>query len=344
MLELNLPEVQFALQAVEQACRLVRQVQAELASQALTKDDRSPVTVADFAAQALVAQRLEQMLPGEALVAEENSQALQAPTGQAAPTGQDTLRRVSGYVQQFISGATRQQVCAWIDLGAGLPEGRFWVLDPIDGTKGFLRGGQYAVALALVEQGQVQLGVLGCPALQAGCKQDANGAGSLVAAQRSRGTWCAALRGGFASGVFNAAEFTRLHVSEQRRPEQARLLRSYEAAHTNTGKIDSLVQRLAIQAEPVRLDSQAKYAILAAGCGEAMLRLPPDDNPGYREKIWDQAAGALVVEEAGGSISDIHGRALDFTAGRALQRNRGVLASNGFLHAALLDALAALGA
>jgi len=343
MLELNLPEVQFALQAVEQACRLVRQVQAELASQALTKDDRSPVTVADFAAQALVAQRLEQMLPGEALVAEEDSQALQTPAGQ------DTLRRVSGYVQYFISGATRQQVCAWIDLGAGLPEGRFWVLDPIDGTKGFLRGGQYAVALALVEQGQVQLGVLGCPALQAGCKQDVNGAGSLVAAQRGRGTWCAALRRESVSGVFNAAEFARaefarLHVSEQRRPEQARLLRSYEAAHTNTGKIDSLVQRLAIQAEPVRLDSQAKYAILAAGCGEAMLRLPPDDNPGYREKIWDQAAGALVVEEAGGSISDIHGRALDFTTGRTLQRNQGVLASNGFLHAALLDALAALGA
>ncbi len=46
--------------------------------------------------------------------------------------------------------ATADSVCAWIDRGCGDPGGRFWVLDPIDGTKGFLRGDQYAVALALV--------------------------------------------------------------------------------------------------------------------------------------------------------------------------------------------------
>ena len=40
-----------------------------------------------------------------------------------------------------------------------------WLVDPIDGTKGFLRGDQYAVALALIEAGQVQIGVLGCPGL-----------------------------------------------------------------------------------------------------------------------------------------------------------------------------------
>jgi 3'(2'), 5'-bisphosphate nucleotidase len=42
---------------------------------------------------------------------------------------------------------------------------RYWTLDPIDGTKGFLRGDQYAIALALVEHGEVVLGVLGCPNL-----------------------------------------------------------------------------------------------------------------------------------------------------------------------------------
>lgn len=41
--------------------------------------------------------------------------------------------------------------------------GRFWVLDPVDGTLGFVRGDQYAVALALIEDGEVVLGVLGCP-------------------------------------------------------------------------------------------------------------------------------------------------------------------------------------
>ena len=45
----------------------------------------------------------------------------------------------------------------------GGPTGRFWVLDPVDGTLGFVRGDQYAVALALIEDGEVKLGVLGCP-------------------------------------------------------------------------------------------------------------------------------------------------------------------------------------
>ena len=54
MLAIHTPEVQFVLQAVRQASLLVHQVQAELVSPALTKDDRSPVTVADFASQALI--------------------------------------------------------------------------------------------------------------------------------------------------------------------------------------------------------------------------------------------------------------------------------------------------
>ena len=45
----------------------------------------------------------------------------------------------------------------------GGPKGRHWVLDPVDGTLGFIRGDQYAVALALLEDGKVIIGVLGCP-------------------------------------------------------------------------------------------------------------------------------------------------------------------------------------
>ena len=92
------------------------------------------------------------------------------------------------------------------------------------------------------------------------------------------------------------------------------------------------------------MDSQAKYAILAAGQGDLMLRLLSPDRPYYREKIWDQAAGSLVLEEAGGRISDLDGKALDFTTGRELKNNRGVLASNGKLHTAALQAIKAIGA
>jgi 3'(2'), 5'-bisphosphate nucleotidase len=90
------------------------------------------------------------------------------------------------------------------------------------------------------------------------------------------------------------------------------------------------------------MDSQAKYAVLASGGGEVILRLLSPKRPDYREKIWDQAAGALILEEAGGRITDLDGKPLDFAQGRKLINNRGVLASNGYLHETLLQTLAAL--
>ena len=64
----------------------------------------------------------------------------------------------------------------------------------------------------------------------------------------------------------------------------------------------------------------------------------------YREKVWDQAAGSIVVEEGGGHVSDLDGKPLDFSQGRTLAANRGVLATNGYLHEAILTGLQQIGA
>jgi len=92
------------------------------------------------------------------------------------------------------------------------------------------------------------------------------------------------------------------------------------------------------------MDSQAKYAILAAGKGDLLLRLLSPSQPNYREKIWDQAAGSIIIEEAGGKVTDLHGHRLDFTTGRSLSNNRGILASNSLLHPSALAALRQIGA
>src|SRR4030042_1160885 len=76
-----------------------------------------------------------------------------------------------------------------------------------------------------------------------------------------------------------------------------------------------------------------------AGTGDLIFRLTSPDRPDYREWIWDQAAGSLLVTEAGGRVSDLAGAELDFSRGRRLERNRGVLGSNGRLHPAALRAL-----
>jgi len=68
---------------------------------------------------------------------------------------------VTHFVRYYAPSAHgHSAVCEWIDRGGSDYARRFWTLDPIDGTKGFLRGDQYAVALALVVDGKVQVGVL----------------------------------------------------------------------------------------------------------------------------------------------------------------------------------------
>ncbi len=330
MLDLNNHEIQFALNAVQQASLLVRHIQAELVSPALTKDDRSPVTVADFAAQAMVGYLLSEAFPRDVMVAEESSSALRAPGAE------ETLELVTSFLQRVIPQANPTAVCEWIDHGRTDTAGRFWTLDPIDGTKGFLRGDQYAIALALVVDGSVQIGALGCPNLEDASRVKIGGEGSLVIAARGSGTWTTALA--------NPSAFRQLKVSAETQPAQARILRSFESGHTNVSQIDIFTQALGVQAEPVRMDSQAKYAVLAAGKGELLLRLLSTSKPDYREKIWDQAAGSLVLQEAGGRITDLHGNDLDFSTGRSLLHNRGILASNNQLHAAALQALASIGA
>jgi 3'(2'), 5'-bisphosphate nucleotidase len=96
---------------------------------------------------------------------------------------------------------------------------------------------------------------------------------------------------------------------------------------------------MGIQAGPLLMDSQAKHAVLAAGRADLLLRFPTRSDA--HDWIWDQAAGALLIEEAGGQVSDLTGRPLDFSTGRRLLRNSGLVASNGWLHDAALRAIAA---
>jgi len=326
---LDTPEGAFACDAARRATQLARHIQREMVTPALTKGDRSPVTVADFAVQAVVAKLLVDALPEAVLVGEEDAAELRTPEHAGA------LDQVTQFVGTAFPECNSEQVCDWIDRGGAEPTSRFWTLDPIDGTKGFLRGEHYAIALALVVEGRVELGVLGCPHLTDGWKNEIGGPGSVILAARGQGTWTASVGGG---------PWTKLTVSQRTDPSEARLLRSFEAGHTNTGQIGQLVETLGSQADPVLMDSQAKYAVLASGAGDLLLRLLSTKQPDYREKIWDQAAGSLVVEEAGGRVTDLAGRSLDFSHGRTLATNRGVLASNGHLHEAALAALKSIGA
>ena len=323
-------EARFALSTAQKLAALLRQIQQELTGGAITKQDQSPVTVADFAVQAIMSRLLQDAFPELPLVAEEQADALREEKES------ELLEQVTRYVQRVLPQATPKHVCEWIDRGASRGNAdRFWTLDPVDGTKGFLRGQQYALALALVAGDRVELGVLACPNLAQSGREAIGGEGAIVVAERGSGAWSAAASGG---------PLQALRVSELSEPRQARILRSVESGHTNEDDVGRLAAELESRAEPIRMDSQAKYAVLAAGQGELLVRFLSPSRPDYREKIWDQAAGMIVTQEAGGEVTDLDGKPLEFSHGRTLSANRGVLASNGRLHRVALEAIARLGA
>jgi 3'(2'), 5'-bisphosphate nucleotidase len=108
------------------------------------------------------------------------------------------------------------------------------------------------------------------------------------------------------------------------------------AAHAAHSVQAAIAARLGISNPSFRIDSQCKYAVVARGEASIYLRLPRDTS--YREKVWDHAAGALVLEEAGGRASDLDGKALDFSQGRLLGNHRGIVCTNGAIHDQVLAA------
>ncbi|WP_324281796.1 3'(2'),5'-bisphosphate nucleotidase [Cyanobacterium aponinum UTEX 3221] len=312
-------EKEIAISAVLQASELCQKVRQDIPP-ALEKQDKSPVTVADFGSQAIICKALKDIFPDTPIVGEEDATELRQPEQK------NTLIKITEYVKQIIDNASENQVLDWIDYGNGKVSRRFWTLDPIDGTKGFLRQDQYAIALALIEDGEVKLGVLGCPALNI----NQNEQGCIFVAVRGEGSYRMPLNGG---------EMTKLQVVSNDDVQRFRFVESVEASHGDQERQNAIAQAVGITSQSVRVDSQAKYGIVASGEAALYLRLPSPKYPDYRENIWDHAAGAIVVEEAGGKVTDMYGNPLDFFTTTKMMENRGVVVSNSKIHEKVLEAL-----
>ncbi|CAN6567605.1 unnamed protein product [Malus baccata var. baccata] len=301
---------------------LLQKVQkALLQSDVHSKSDKSPVTVADYG-------MFTNSFDSGDLRKE---------------SGQETLERIKKLVNDTlansdfssVSNLTTEDVLRAIDNGKseGGSRGQHWVLDPIDGTKGFVRGDQYAIALGLLDEGKVVLGVLACPNLPlasiSGNNQHSSydKVGCLFFATVGTGTYMQPLDGSY---------LIKVHVSATENPEEASFFESFEAAHSLHDLSSSIAQKLGVKASPVRIDSQAKYGALSRGDGAIYLRFP---HKGYREKIWDHAAGCIVVTEAGGVVADAAGNPLDFSKGKYLDLDTGIIVTNQKLMPLLLKAV-----
>ncbi len=311
-------ELESGLSAVKKSMKIISLIQDELTGKdSFSKLDRSPVTIADFVSQAIVCTVLKKGENSIDIVAEEDSSQLRG--------NEDLVNKIFYFLKK--SGLneiinSKDMLYRGIDFGNGEVSNKFYTLDPIDGTRGFLRGDQYAVALALIEGFEVKLGILGCPNLS----------------RENGGTIYFAIRGNGAYKLISN-EKTEIKVSDIKNFSDMRFVQSFEKSHSDSDLQYIIAKELGIKAEPVKVDSQVKYGLLAEGKAEIYLRIPNPRTPNYREKIWDHAAGSVIVEEAGGIVSDILGSKLDFSKGSELDNNKGILSSIPFAYDEVLKVI-----
>jgi 3'(2'), 5'-bisphosphate nucleotidase len=186
---------------------------------------------------------------------------------------------------------------------------RLWIVDPIDGTRGFARkNGEFSVMVAFVEDGQVSVGVVLEPVQE-----------RVTYAVRGGGCW----RQDAVAAMANACRVSSVS--------------NLTAATLTQSRSRSTGPSLQVQAlNPARVvetySAGIKLALVARG--EADLYVND-----YREfHDWDIAAGHILVEEAGGQVTGLAGETLRYGLEGAWQR-QGLLASNGLLHEAALRCL-----
>lgn len=202
------------------------------------KADASPVTEADLASHRVLAKHLAHLLPSCQVVSEEDPASL----------------------------VYRQSA------------GRFWLIDPLDGTKEFIaRNGEFTVNIALIEEGHSTLGVVYAPAIDA-----LYWGGTGLGACRCIGDQMVAIN------VASAAEGRACRVVASK-------------SHLNEAT-QAMIDRLG-DVSLVQAGSSLKFCRVAEGEADIYPRLAPTCE-------WDTAAAQAVLEGAGGAVVDLHGQPL----------------------------------
>ncbi|EGC31911.1 hypothetical protein DICPUDRAFT_82219 [Dictyostelium purpureum] len=314
-----------AINAVEKACRACLEIQSQLISQdTINKKDQSPVTVGDYTVQALVINEIIKNLEEEyPFIAEEDSKTLSSE--------KDVEDKVLSFFNRF-SGESfdGKQLGSILDKGNKKKTisntNRWWTLDPIDGTLGFLRKDQYAVALALMEDNKPILGILGCPSLP--ISKGSEEKGCIFVGMKGSGS--------FMKPLSNIQTEQSISVSDKSDPTKAVFTESFVSRGFGHELNQKISKDMGVTEEPLKIDSQCKYAMVARGDSDCYLRLTQMD---YRECIWDHAAGHIIVEEAGGVVTDFKGNQLDYSKGYKLEDNVGIVCSNKNLHNPLFESI-----
>jgi 3'(2'), 5'-bisphosphate nucleotidase len=199
-----------------------------------------------------------------------------------------------------------------VDTSRRLEKRRVWMVDPLDGTNGFIDGnGDFAVQIGLAVSGKCVLGVVYQPL-----------ADVLYRAVAGEGTWIERPE----------QEATRALVSNTIDPGSMRLAAS--RSHRSP-RMDRVVKGLGLKEEVRRGSVGIKIGLIIEQQSDLYVHLSP------RTKQWDTCAPEVILTEAGGRLTDLFGRPLVYNSPEIQNRN-GIVASNGIAHEKVVSALASI--
>ena len=228
-----------------------------------------PVTAADRAASRVIVEALRTAFPADAVLSEEEKD----------DSAARTLKR------------------------------RVWIIDPIDGTRGFInRDGDFAIQIGLAEDGEPTLGVVYIPVYDV-----------LYYASKGSGAF-AVTAGSEPKAVYTSAktDFTRMSIATSRDHRSPRATR--------------INQFFGIKNEERRGSIGIKVGLIVEQKCDLYINLSP------RTKFWDTCGPQMILEEAGGALTDMFGERIRYDI-EDVQNNWGVIASNGVSHDAIIEKL-----
>ncbi len=272
--------------------------------QSFEKSDKTPVTLADIATQVYIINSLKRNFPQDNIIAEEE--------GTILDDDAESLI-LKCYRDLHIEIRNLKEIVNY----RGPPSKRQWTIDPIDGTQGFVEGLSYAIGIGFMKESLPTACAISVPSY------DDRGM-ALFCAERGKG----------AHASYGEGPFSKISASKTSELKDLVLCQSL---HYDLPWVSEYAIKIGIQ-KSIKIDSMLKFCKVADGSADLYIK-PIDLKHSYS---WDYMPGILIVEEAGGKVTDLKNEPIWIEDEHIRWSAPGIVASNGIVHDNLLQELSTM--